>query len=85
MKKKEYDVCSGLTIEELNREVMDALEEGWECVGGVAVTPYPDSENKDLAFEGLIFHQAIYREIDENQYAKNELAKILKVSSEELS
>lgn len=66
--KKEYDVCSGLTIVELNRIVNDALEDGWECQGGISVAPYDKNVDEDVAFEGLIFHQAIVREVkEENQ------------------
>jgi hypothetical protein len=65
--KKEYDVCEGFTIELLNKEVNEALNDGWECQGGVDVTHFVDLENKDVDFENLIFHQAIVREVEDDQ------------------
>jgi len=81
--KREYDVCEGYSIGELREHVELALEDGWECLGGIAVTPY-HKDNSGLAFEGLIFHQAITRTEVKFESGDEELASILNIAPEQL-
>lgn len=67
--KKEYDILSGYTADELIDVVTSFLSDDWELQGGVSVTPFPDIVDGELKTR-LIYHQAIFRNTKDKKPSK---------------